>query len=110
MVKAKAFSPALPVVPKTELQAVSERRNFNVFNILPVTTLRTIDLEGKKNSDPLFSRFCGKLSFFFEGILAPKKVQTPHIKICVARRKQQVPPLRFSSPSGMRSSGRDDNL
>jgi len=26
-----------------------------------------------------------------------------------ACKKQQVPPLRFSSPSGMRSSGRDDN-
>jgi hypothetical protein len=64
MVKAKAFSPALPVVPKTELQAVGEHRNSNVFNILPVTTLRTIDLEGKKNSDSLFSRFCGKSSVF----------------------------------------------
>jgi len=44
------------------------------MNILPVTTLRTIDLAGKKNSDPLFSGFCGKLSVFFAGNCAPKKV------------------------------------
>jgi hypothetical protein len=50
--------------PKTELQAAGEHRNSNVMNIMPVTTLRTIDLEGKKNSDPLFSIFCGKLSVF----------------------------------------------
>ena len=31
--------------------------NSHVSNILPVTTLRTIDLEGQKNSDPLFSIF-----------------------------------------------------
>jgi hypothetical protein len=28
---------------------------------------------------------------------------------CCPCTKQRVPPLRFSSPSGMRSSGRDDN-
>src|ERR1700680_15204 len=108
MVKAKAFSPVLPAVPKPNCRAAGERRNSNVWNILPVTTLRTIDLEGKKNSDPLFSRFCGKLSVFFEGILAPKQVQSSHIRIDAACTKQQVPPLRSSSPSGMRSSGRDD--
>jgi len=32
------------------------------------------------------------------------------LRIIAARANQQVPPLRFSSPSGMRSSGRDDNL
>jgi hypothetical protein len=99
----------LPVVVRTELEAVGEHRNSNVLKILPVTTLRTIDLEGKKNSDRLFSRFCGKLSVFFEGILAPKLVQSSH-RIDAAYTKQQVPPLRSSSPSGMRSSGRDDNL
>ncbi len=31
-------------------------------------------------------------------------------EIAVARAKQQVPPLRFASPLGMRSSSRDDNL
>src|ERR1700680_4891794 len=60
--------------PRTNRGAVVEHRNSNVSNILPVTTLRTIDLGGKKNSDPLFSRFCGKLSVFFEGICAPKLV------------------------------------
>ena len=38
-------------------KAVGEHDNLNVLNILPVTTLRTIDLEGKKNSSPLFSIF-----------------------------------------------------
>jgi hypothetical protein len=32
---------------------------------LPVTTLRTIDLGGKKISGPLFSRFCTKTECFF---------------------------------------------
>ncbi len=31
--------------------------NSNVSKVLPVTTLRTIDLGGKKNSGPLFSGF-----------------------------------------------------
>jgi hypothetical protein len=39
--------------------------NSNVVNILPVTTLRTIDLGGKKISGPLFSRFCTKTECFF---------------------------------------------
>jgi len=34
-----------------------EHDNPNVLNILPVTTLRTIDLAGKKNPGPLFSIF-----------------------------------------------------
>jgi len=37
--------------------ATRSHRNSNVSKILPVTTLRTIDLAGKKISDPLFSRF-----------------------------------------------------
>jgi hypothetical protein len=49
--------------------------NSHVFYILPVTTLRTIDLEGKKISDPLFSRFCEETRFFFGGISAPVSVQ-----------------------------------
>jgi hypothetical protein len=44
------------------------------MNILPLTTLRTIDLEGEKNSDPLFSRFYAEMSVFFEGNIAPKCV------------------------------------
>jgi hypothetical protein len=54
----------LSAVPKTEPQATSNH-NSNVFKILLVTTLRTIDLEGKKSSGPLFSRFCVKASVFF---------------------------------------------
>jgi hypothetical protein len=57
-------------------RASTPHHNSNVLNILPVTTLRTIDLEGKKNSGPLFSRFCGKLSVFFQGTYAPKLVQS----------------------------------
>jgi hypothetical protein len=48
---------------------------------LPVTTLRTIDLRGKKISDPLFSRFCVKTERFFEGNYAPECVhRTPAIE------------------------------
>jgi hypothetical protein len=39
--------------------------NPNVLKILPVTTLRTIDLQGKKISGPLFSIFCVDREFFF---------------------------------------------
>jgi hypothetical protein len=49
--------------------------NSNVSKILPVTTLRTIDLGGKKNSGPLFSGFCAKTRVFFEVNYAPKYVQ-----------------------------------
>jgi hypothetical protein len=42
---------------------------------LPVTTLRTIDLEGKKNSDLLFSRFCGEREIFSNENTAPQLVQ-----------------------------------
>jgi hypothetical protein len=49
-------------------------RNPNVSKILPLTTLRTIDLGGKKNSGPLFSRFCAKTECFFGGIYAPQSV------------------------------------
>jgi hypothetical protein len=55
-------------------RAVSNRRNSNVSNILPVTTFRTIDLAGNKISGPLFSRFCAEQSVFFEGFSAPKCV------------------------------------
>jgi hypothetical protein len=54
----------------TEAQA-DTAYNYNVSNILPVTTLRTIDLGGKKKSDLLFSRFCAELSVFFAGFSAP---------------------------------------
>ena len=42
---------------KMEPQAIGEPYNSNVCNILPLTTLRTIDLEGRKNPALLFSRF-----------------------------------------------------
>jgi len=53
-----------------------EPRNSNVLNILPVTTLRTIDLGGKENSDPLLSRFCEELSGFSKGNSAPERVHS----------------------------------
>ena len=59
---------------KTKLQTAERGHNLHVVYILPVTTFRTIDLGGKKNSNPLFSRFCAELSVFFEGNLAPKMV------------------------------------
>ena len=52
----------------------AKTHNSNVSKILPVTTLRTIDLGGKKNSDPLFSRFCAKTESFFGLFSAPKSV------------------------------------
>jgi hypothetical protein len=58
----------------TELRALRFRDNFPVLKNLPVTTLRTIDLAGKKNSDGLFSRFCEEMRVFFEGNLAPECV------------------------------------
>jgi hypothetical protein len=42
---------------------------------LPVTTLRTIDLQGKKNFGLLFSIFWVESSNFFERNPAPKWVQ-----------------------------------
>jgi hypothetical protein len=45
-----------------------KRRNSNVSKILPVTTLRTIDLAGRKIPDCLFSRFCAVSRVFFEPI------------------------------------------
>jgi hypothetical protein len=62
---------SIPVVPETEPQAARHRDNSHVFWILSVTTLRTIDLGGKKIFDPLFSRFCAEMRVFFERNLAP---------------------------------------
>jgi hypothetical protein len=60
---------------KAELQAAAEPHNSNVSNILPVTTLRTIDLEGKKNSGLLFSGFCVEREIFLTENAAPRLVQ-----------------------------------
>src|SRR5271166_1412310 len=54
---------------------LGRRVNLNVFKILPLTTLRTIDLGGKKIFDPLFSRFCAEMRVFFEVNNAPECVQ-----------------------------------
>ena len=59
---------------ETEPQAARHGDNSHVSKILPVTTLRTIDLGGKKISDPLFSRFCAEMRVFFEQNVAPKYV------------------------------------
>ena len=58
--------------PRTEPKAVGHHRNSNVPKILPVTTLRTIDLGGKKNPGPLFSIFWRRNESFFEANYAPK--------------------------------------
>jgi hypothetical protein len=84
----------LPVIPTAGFQPMVEKaktcsgvprdpegpqaayhRNSHVFYILPVTTLRTIDLGGKKISDPLFSRFCAQREIFLSNIL--------HQKLCI---------------------------
>src|SRR5271167_2407387 len=57
-------APFYPQFPKRNRRLVRHHHNFHVFYILPVTTFRTIDLEGKKNSSPLFSRFCEEESVF----------------------------------------------
>ena len=59
---------------KTEPRADGNRANSDVSNTLPLTTFRTIDLGGKKNPTPLFSRFCAKTEIFFEEYSAPKSV------------------------------------
>jgi hypothetical protein len=41
----------------TQREATTMIRNSHVFNILPLTTLRTIDLAGRKIPDRLFSIF-----------------------------------------------------
>jgi hypothetical protein len=74
--QAKNAFPAFPAVPGAESQAPVAAPNSNVSKILPLTTLRTIDLRGKKKSGPLFSRFCAKTRAFFEVICAPEYVQT----------------------------------
>ena len=60
-------------------QAIGHPDNSNVYKILPVTPLRSIDLGGKKNSDPLFSRFYAEMTVFFEANLAPKYVHPKRI-------------------------------
>ena len=64
-----------------ELRAVRCNDNSNVSKILPLTTLRTIDLGGKKISGCLFSRFCGKTRVFFEGNVAPEIVHEARCRI-----------------------------
>jgi hypothetical protein len=52
------LSPAQSCCPKMETAGgLEESHNSNVLNILTLTTLRTIDLGGKKIFDPLFSIF-----------------------------------------------------
>ena len=65
MAKSKTFAPAkFSARAKTESQAIQTHANSHVSKILPVTTLRTIDLAGKKNSSLLFSRFCAEMRVF----------------------------------------------
>ena len=59
-----------------EPRAKWNRANSHVSKILPLTTFRTIDLGGKKNSTPLFSRFYAKTECFLRNFL--------HQKGCIA--------------------------
>jgi hypothetical protein len=60
---------------KKEPQVARYHHNSNVSKILPLTTLRTIDLGGRRISGPLFSGFCAELRDFFDVFSAPKSVQ-----------------------------------
>jgi hypothetical protein len=73
MVKMNTQS-GFPVGSKTQPRAIGHRDNSHVSKILPITTLRTIDLGDKKNSNPLFSRFCAEMRVFFEVKSAPEYV------------------------------------
>src|SRR5579863_7539998 len=64
-------------------QPVGEPANSNVSKILPLTTFRTIDLAGRKNSDPLFSRFCAKTRVFLKVFL--------HQNLCNPRESRPRP-------------------
>jgi DNA primase catalytic subunit len=75
-------------------------RKSNVSKILPVTTFRTIDLEGKKNYGLLFSRFCEEQSVFFW--ISPKRLQ--RLSSCFQRKpgtgRAQLQWLRKNSKIG----------
>jgi hypothetical protein len=83
-----------PASSRTEQQAAGEHRNSNVSKILPLTTFRTIDLAGRKNSGPLFSRFCVKMRVFFELFPAPESVHNQTVwhqrRMRVADRKLEL--------------------
>jgi hypothetical protein len=59
---------------------------------LPLTTLRTIDLGGKKKTGPLSSIFWPEMRVFFEVNSAPKYVQ--HAEVGPLTGHQQVHRLR----------------
>src|SRR5579863_5314453 len=63
-----------------EAKASHGHDNSNVSKILPLTTLRTIDLAGKKISGPLFSGFCTETRVFFDVFLAPEYVQVARLR------------------------------
>jgi len=62
-----------PAQHRNQANGLGNRANPNVSNILPVTTLRTIDLAGSEISDRLFSRFCADLT---------KRYLSPKINFC----------------------------
>jgi hypothetical protein len=74
----KSKTPVSALVPthgsEAETQAVGHHHNSHVMNILPITTLRTIDLGGIKNYGSLFSIFCAKIERFFQRNYAPEYV------------------------------------
>jgi hypothetical protein len=62
-----------PAQHRNRSKRLGNQANPNVSNILPVTTLRTIDLAGREISDRLFSRFCAGLT---------KRYLSPKINFC----------------------------
>jgi hypothetical protein len=85
---------------KTEPQAIGHRDNSHVSKILPVTTFRTIDLGGKKNSSPLFSRFCAEMRFFFEVNSAPEYVHQRQVARASATSAASFPTLAKNARMG----------
>jgi hypothetical protein len=69
------LEPADPRGAKAIEQQAGPEANSNVINILPLTTIRTIDLGGKKISGRVFSIFCREMRVFFEVFSAPEFVQ-----------------------------------
>jgi hypothetical protein len=69
------LEPANPRGAEAIEQQAGPEANSNVIKILPRTTLRTIDLGGRKIYGRLFSIFCREMRVFFEVFSAPEYVQ-----------------------------------
>src|ERR1700685_187857 len=77
------------------IKTADKPRNSNVSKILPLTTFRTIDLGGRKNSGHLFSIFCGKTRVFLEVNPAPECVHRKSGTGCARRPRSHIPAARI---------------